>query len=211
MAAACSPWDGNCLPPSLGEEEESSSGKCLETEADSKAVLSLHDKASCLERLWAGLFKGRADPQPPPSAYASPGWKGKVQSVSKDVLGGGGGGLQQDCCAWQPHTWSLALLLEAGLTYLTPSSQGAVVTAQLKPSINLCGDLGTTVLVLVTCAQLPAPLPLLLSCSSAKIQVCQSRETACSIPVLCGATAPPARRVGRWGLGLDVQHTNKIK
>lgn len=104
MAAACSPWDGNCLPPSLGEEEESSSGKCLEAEADSKAVLSLHDKASCLERLWAGLFKGRADPQPPPSAYASPGWKGKVRSVSKDVLGGGGGGLQQDCCAWQsPH------------------------------------------------------------------------------------------------------------
>lgn len=104
MAAACSPWDGNCLPPLLGEEEESSSGKCLEAEAVSKAVLSLPDKASCLERLWAGLFKGRADPQPPPSAYASPGWKGKVWSVSKDVLGGGVGGLQQYCSAWlSPH------------------------------------------------------------------------------------------------------------
>lgn len=112
----CSLWDGNCLPPSLGEEEESLSGKCLEAEADSKAVLSLLDKARCLERLWAGLFKGRADPQPPLSAYASPDWKGKVRRVSEDVRGVGGGGLQQDCCACLSPCVVSRTAVEAGLT-----------------------------------------------------------------------------------------------
>lgn len=211
MAAACSPWDGNCLPPLLGEEEESSSGKCLEAEAVSKAVLSLPDKASCLERLWAGLFKGRADPQPPPSTYALPGWKGKVRSVSKDVLGGGVGGLQQYCSAWlSPHKVSRSA--SRGWAHLSDTKLlGRSGDGTAEPKHKFGWGFGDPCVYAGTLCTVACTPPSLLSCSSAKIQVCQSRETASSIPVLRGATAPPARRAGRWGLGLDVQHTNKIK
>ena len=54
------------LPPSLGKEEKSLSGNIngLDRKAYSQTVLSPLGKASCLERLWVGLFQGAVDSQP---------------------------------------------------------------------------------------------------------------------------------------------------
>lgn len=53
-------------PPLLGKGGKSLSGnvnfKGLDRKAYSQTVLSLLDKASCLERLWVGLFKATVDP-----------------------------------------------------------------------------------------------------------------------------------------------------
>lgn len=67
MAVMPSSQDGYCLPPLLGKEKSLSGNiniKGLDRKAYSQAVLLLLDKASCLERLWVGLFKGTVDPQP---------------------------------------------------------------------------------------------------------------------------------------------------
>lgn len=87
--------DDYCLPPSLGKEEKSLSGnvniKGLDRKAYSQAVLSLLDKANCLERLWVGLFKGTVDPQPTRCTCESPRLK---RSETSDLSVAGRNGVQ---------------------------------------------------------------------------------------------------------------------
>jgi len=79
------------LPPSLGKEQKSLSGnvnvKGLDRKADSQAVLLLPGKASCLERLWVGLFKGAIDPRRTVCADASPGLRRSETSGLRRVAG----------------------------------------------------------------------------------------------------------------------------
>lgn len=78
-------------PPLLGEEGKSLSGnvnfKGLDRKAYSQTVLSLLDKASCLERLWGGLFKATVDPQPTLCTYESPRLKRSETSDLPRVTG----------------------------------------------------------------------------------------------------------------------------